>query len=110
MRICRNELSFREPTVRPSKVVFAFSDSSLYASGFFITDVDGNILGTPVSVLDSAEDIYELESEYATLAILEGWKWAPFVMLGCDNMDTVLSFQRRHSARQSVCDRIMRPC
>lgn len=106
--VCWNKPSLKKTRISPTNVVFAFSDASLSYTSFFICDVNGNIMFSKGAVRALNVDIYELESEEAVEAILTGLNYGDFVILGCDNMDTVKSFQRRHSIRDTVCERILR--
>ena len=92
----------------PKSTIYAFADATLEQAGFFLTDSQGNIVGTPITTKARGGDIYEEESEEAMLAIEAGWIQADHVVLGCDNLNTVYAFQRKNARRASVCARILR--
>jgi len=107
--ICVNAGTSRKRFSLPKSQIFAFSDATLDRRGFFLCDVEGNIVGKEVAgPAIKGIDIYEEESDTAMEAILKGWEVADHVNLGCDNLNTVYAFQRRNAKRLTVCDRILR--
>jgi len=106
--LCKNSGVSRGRFAIPKTQIFAFSDATLVRRAFFLCDAQGNVVGAEViGPATTAVDIYEEESDTALDAIMKGWEVADHVNLGCDNMNTVFSYQRRNAKRRSVCARIL---